>query len=264
MDLLRKGLIVSLVLFANTLLAQASSQNGNPAVIPPEAWQIVQLVNQARAQAGAGPLQWDEALAEAARQHGLRMATEESMGHQYAGEPDISERARRTGAHFSMIAESVATGPAPADIEGGWLRSPDDRNNLLSPQVDRIGIAIVASRGTLYAVADYERSVPVLTQAQVEAAIAELLRRNGIAVLRDTTAARAACVTDEKLSQSRSEAGPQPGFVFRWEDSDLTHLPGALIERVKTPQYSQAAVGSCPAQHVEGGFTTYRVAVLLY
>jgi hypothetical protein len=36
------------------------------------------------------------------------------------------------------------------------------------------------------------------------------------------------------------------------------------MERIHTPQYSQAAVGSCPAQDVKGAFTAYRVAVLLY
>jgi hypothetical protein len=258
-------LTVSLMLVASMLLAQAGSQNGNPVTIPPETGQIVQLVNQARAEAGAGPLQWDTALAEAARQHCLRMATEESIEDQFDGEPALTERASHAGAHFGLIAESAAVGSAPTDIHGGWMRSPDDRSNLLNPQIDRIGVAVIASRGKLYAVADLERAVPILTQAQVEAAIAGLLGRSGISVLHDaadTTAARAVCVTDKPLS--RSEAGRHPGFVLRWQESDLTHLPQALIERIQTPLYSQAAVGSCPAQGVKGAFTAYRVAVLLY
>ena len=255
-------MIANLTLVTSMLLAQTGSPNGNPATIPPESGQIVQLVNLVRAEAGAGPLQWDAALAEAARQHCLRMTAEGRVDHQYEGEPAVAERAGRAGAHFSLIAESVAAGPTPADIHSGWMGSPDDRTNLLNPQVDRIGVAIIASRGVLYAVADYERAVPVLTQSQVEAAIAGLLRHSGIAVLRDTTAARAACVTDRRLS--RFEAGPQPGFVLRWQDSDLTHLPQALMDRITSPQYSKAAVGSCPAQDVNGAFTVYRVAVLLY
>jgi hypothetical protein len=255
-------LIVSLTLVATMLLAQTGSLNANPATIPPESWQIVQMVNQARTEAGAGPLQWDAALAEASRQHCMRMPAEEPIEHQYGGEPDVSERARQAGAHFSLIAESVAVGTTPADIHGEWMRSPDDRTNLLNPQVDRIGVALIASRGALYVVADYERAVPVLTQSQVEAAIAGLLRHSGIAVLHDAAAARAACVTDRRLS--RSEAGPQPSFVLRWQDSDLIHLPQALMDRITSPRYSQAAVGSCPAQDVNDAFTTYRVAVLLY
>jgi uncharacterized protein YkwD len=258
-------LIASLTLVASMLLAQAGSHNGNPSTIPPEAGQIVQLVNQARAAAGAGPLQWDTVLVEAARQHCLRMAAEESAERQYDGEPALTERAAQAGAHFSLIAESVAVGSAPADIHGEWMRSPDDRTNLLNPQADRIGVAVVANGGKLYAVADFERAVPAMTQSQVEAAIAGLLRRSGITVLHDTadtTAARAVCATDRPLS--RDEVGRHPGFVLRWQDSDLTRLPQALMEQIKTPRYSQAAVGSCPAQDVQGAFTAYRVAVLLY
>ena len=255
-------MIVSLTLVASMLLAQPDSPHGNPATIPPEALQIVQQANQARAVVRAGPLQWDAALAEAARQHCLRMAAEGPIEHQYEGEPAVAERAGRAGARFSLIAESVAVGPTPAEIHGVWMRSPDDRANLLNPQVDRVGVAVIVSRGLLYAVADYERAVPVLTQSQVEAAIAGLLRHSGITVMSDTTAARATCVTDKTLS--RSEVGRHPGFVFRWQDPDLTNLPQALVDRIKTPQYSEAAVGSCQAQDVNGPFTTYRVAVLLY
>ena len=247
---------------ASMLLAQTGAQYGGPPTIPPQAGQIVQLLNSARAEAGAGPLRWDTALAEAARQHCLRMDTEGSSDHQYDGELALTERASRSGAHFSSIAESVAVDSNPDDIYGGWMRSPDDRTNLLNPQMDRIGVAIIASRGILYAVADFARAVPVLTQTQVEAAIAGLLRRSGITVLRDAAAARAVCATDRPLS--RAEAGRHPGFVLRWQDSDLTHLPQALTEQIKTPLYSQAEVGNCPAQDVKGAFTAYRVAVLLY
>jgi Cysteine-rich secretory protein family len=211
-------LIVKLTLAASLLFAQAASQ-GNPATIPPEAGHIVQLINQARAEAGAGRLQWDTSLADAARQHCSRMVSEESVEHQYDDEPALTERASRAGAHFSLIAESVADGSAPADIYGEWMRSPDDRANLLNPQVDRIGVASIANGGTFYVVADFERAVSVLTQSQVEAAIGNLLRHSGITVLRDaadTAAARAVCVTDKPLS--RSEAGRHPGFVLRWQD----------------------------------------------
>jgi Cysteine-rich secretory protein family len=259
---MRSQWIVSLTLVASTLLGQTDSPHGNPATTPPEALQIVQLINQARATFKAGPLQWDAALAEAASQHGLRMAAEESIQHQYGGEPAVAERALQAGAHFSLIAESVAAGSSPDDIQSRWMRSPDDRANLLNPQIDRVGVAVIASHDALYVVADLERAVPALTQSQVEAAIAGLLRHSGIAVLRDPTAARDTCVTDETLSSA--EVGRHPGFVLRWQDSDMTTLPQALVEQIKTPKYSEAAVGSCPPQNVNGPFTTYRVAVLLY
>jgi uncharacterized protein YkwD len=112
--------MVSLTLVASMLLAQTGSLNENPATIPPESWRIVQLANQARAEAGAGPLQWDAALAEAARQHCLRMAAEGPTEHRFGGEPAVAERARRAGAHFDLIAKaSQLVLPPPISTAGG-------------------------------------------------------------------------------------------------------------------------------------------------
>ena len=264
MNVLRQGLVLSLALVAPVVFAQAprSSRVESSHAIQAEAWQLVLLANQARAQAGAAPLRWDAALATAARQHCQRMAADRSISHQYVGEPDVSERAKQAGAHFSLVEENVAVGPNPATIHNAWMHSPHHRTNLLNPAVDRVGIAVVASGGSLYAVADYERAVPVLTQEQEEGAIAALLQSSGVGVLRDAALARAACVMDGGMPHAAS--GPQPRFVMRWLNADLNQLPQALVERLATGKYHQAAVGSCSPQSQEGAFTAYRMAVLLY
>jgi len=242
--------------------AQTPAQDGRPVAVEPGAWQIVVLANQARAASGAGPLKWDPALAEAARRHCLRMAEEGEIAHRYGGEPDVTSRAGQAGAHFSLIEENVAVGPDPYTIHDAWMHSAGHRANLLNPEVDRVGVALVASRGTLYAVADYGRAVAVLTQAEVEAAIARLIHAAGVAVLRDPTDARAACEMDRGMPATLS--GAEPRFVMRWQEADLSQLPKPLSERLATGDYRTAAVGSCAPQNVEGAFTVYRVAVLLY
>jgi uncharacterized protein YkwD len=271
MDISRQGLVLYLALIAplalmHPVLAQAPwsrpAQTASSTAIQKEAWQIVLLANQARAQAGAGPLQWDAGLATAARQHCLRMAAEGPISHQYAGEPDVSARAAQAGAHFSLIEENVAIAPTPAAIHNGWMNSLHHRSNLLNPEVDHVGVAVVAGRDGLYAVADYERAVQVLTQAQEEAAVAALVKARGVAIRPDATDARTACSVDRGFRGSRS--GPQPRFVMRWQDADLTHLPQELADELASGMYHQASVGSCPAQGQEGSFTAYRIAVLLY
>jgi uncharacterized protein YkwD len=201
MDILRQGLALSLALVAPAVFAQAarSSRVESSHAIQAEAWQLVLLANQARAQAGAAPLRWDAALATAARQHCQRMAADRSISHQYVGEPDVSERAKQAGAHFSLVEENVAVGPDPATIHNAWMHSPHHRASMLNPDVDRVGMAVVASGGTLYAVADYERAVPLLTQEQEEGAIAALLQSSGVGVLRDAALARAACAMDDGM-----------------------------------------------------------------
>ena len=269
MDISRQGLVLYLALIAPLALmhpvmaqtpwshpAQIASSNA----IQSEAWQLVLLANQARAQAGAGPLKWDAALATAARQHCLRMAAEGPISHQYPGEPDVSERAAQAGARFSLIEENVAIAPTPAAVHNGWMNSPGHRSNLLNPKVDHVGVAVVAGRNGLYAVADYERAVPVMSQSQIEAQVAGLL--HGVAILPNAALARTACGAEGALS--RSASGPRPRFAMFWEDEQLTHLPKSLVDALASGKYHQASVGSCSPQGEESVFTAYRIAVLLY
>jgi uncharacterized protein YkwD len=225
--------------------------------------QIFALANQARAQAGVGRLAWDPALAIAALAHCRRMAYEGPIAHRYGGEPDVSQRAADAGARFGVIEENVAIGPSAPAIHDEWMNSPGHRQNLLSPDVDRVGIAVVSARGVLYAVADYSHAAPALTPAQVESQVASLIRVSGVAILGDPSLARAACGTDSGVPRA-APGSPQPRFIMRWQDSDLDRLPQSLVDRLSSGNYRKAAIGSCPAQSVEGAFTAYRVAVLLY
>jgi hypothetical protein len=262
---LRTFLLAALPALVAAQIAAQGSHAGS-GILAAEAEEIRAMANQARAQAGVGRLEWDQALAAAALQHCLRMAAEGPISHQYRGEPDLSARAAQAGAHFSVIEENVAIGPSADRIHEEWMESPGHRANLLSPDVDRVGIAVVAARGVLYAVADYSRGVEQLSATQVEARVAALIRVSGVAILRDPSLARQACATDEGMPRTENgmAGGAMPRFVMRWQDADLTQLPQALADRLSSGNYRQAAVGSCPAQVAEGAFSAYRVAVILY
>jgi hypothetical protein len=229
---------------------------------PAKAEQLYAMANATRDQGGLRQLEWDPALAEAAMKHCMRMAAEGPISHRYGGEPDLSERAGAAGAHFSLIEENIAVGSYPGKIHQGWLDSPGHRANLLNPDIDRIGVAVVAAQGVLFAVADYARGVPVLATAQVESAVAGLLRTKGVVIRQDAADARATCHLDRGLPSMAGAEPPQ--FVMRWQGPDLDRLPPELVERLASGRYRQAAVGSCPARNAEGAFTVYRVAVLLY
>jgi hypothetical protein len=51
---------------------------------------------------------------------------------------------------------------------------------------------------------------------------------------------------------------------MRWEGSDLSRLPDVLVSKLHSGQYRSAAVGVCDSAQPGQGFTTYKVAVLLY
>jgi len=252
-------LAMALAFFLPCALAASGSEHGGPQGMQGAAEQLFALANQTRANYGLGALKWDQALAASALQHCVRMTQGGSLSHQYRGEPDVTLRAGRAGAHFSLIEENIAVGPYASGIHQGWMNSPGHRANLLNTAIDRVGIAVLAHGGALYAVADYARAVPVLTSVQVEGAFAVMLRARGLSVLRDSSVARAWCA-----SSGRFKPADAASFLMRWQGSDVTQLPAELARRIASGEYREAVVGSCPAEAVDRGFTTYRVAVLLY
>jgi hypothetical protein len=260
MRILKQGLVLCLAVLGTLCVAQEQGPAGQ--FVPAQADHLFALANQARMQNGARQLTWDDALAEAARRHCMLMAQEGPIAHRYGGELGLAERAGQAGARFSLIEENVALGPTAEEIHEEWMHSPGHRANLLNPQVNRVGIAVVASRGELYAVADYSTGVAVLKQSQVERQVERLIRVSGVEILNRHEEARAACRTNSGLPST--QGGPMPRFVMRWQDPDLKQLPQALADRLASGNYRAASVGSCPAEGLHGSFSAYRIAVLLY
>jgi len=228
-----------------------------------ESQELVALANQARSQAGVPALKWDPALAQAALKHTRRMVSEGgAIQHDYPGELVLSERAGLSGAHFNLIEENIAVGPTSPEIHDAWMHSRLHRENMLNPDVDRIGIAVIARRGVLYATADFTRAVEAYSPAQVEDKVGSLIARSGVKVIADHSLAREACTSNSGFP--RVANGAEPSFVMRWQDSDLSHLPGNLAQQLSSGRFHQGAVGSCPPNGEAGTFTAYRVAVLLY
>jgi len=260
MRISRWGLILCLGAGAQLAMAQAPSSSpldGKPDNVRIEAWQIIVLANQARAAAGLSPLRWNESLAEAAHKHCVRMSLEGQTAHRYKDEPDVHQRAGEAGARFSLIEENIAVGSKPVEIHQQWIDSLENRAALLNPKVDNVGVAVVDLNGMLYAVADYAHIVSVLTEAQVEAAIAGLLRTQGLFIAHDGTDARLVCA-------GRGMVSVKPSFLMIWQNSDLTQLPADLQKVLPQAHFRKAAVGSCPAHDLDGNFNQYRIAVLFY
>jgi hypothetical protein len=221
--------------------------------------QVMELANADRAQHGLGPLRWDPALAQAATQHAQIMAGQPTLSHQYAGEPDLVARAGTAGAHFRSVAENVAVGPNPQALEQEWMHSPLHRANILNPQMNGIGVALVRQGANYYAVEDFDDGVAQLGQAQIEQKIAQLLQQRGLQPAGLTEIARQTCALDHG-----SAGGPKPWFIMRWEGTDLGRLPDQLEEKIATGKYHKAAVGACDSGSAGQGFTTYKLAVMLY
>jgi hypothetical protein len=250
----RKGKTITALLTGLFLLgtwAGAAVQQGNE-----KEQRILELTNQDRTAQGLQPLHWDRSLAAAAAVHVDRMKDEKTLSHQYPGEPDVKARAAQAGAHFQAIAENIAMGPSAEAIEKQWMNSLPHRQNILDPQMNSIGIAVVQKDGYLYAVEDFANANQSLTRKQIEQKVGELLRAQRIEPSAPSKIGEEACMQQG----TPADAGPVKAVV-RFQTPDLSKLPDQVAQQLSSEQYTKAAVGACNS---EGTFTTYRVAVVLY
>jgi hypothetical protein len=247
-------LLLALALISSTALCAQS-----PPDLPQDVSELLTLTNQDRAAQGLGPLRWSSELAQAAQLHDERMVQRNDLQHQFPDEPDVPTRAGQAGAHFRAVAENIALGPNAADIEKQWMHSTMHRTNILDPEMNIIGIALVHHRGEVWAVEDFAHAVEALGPPEIEGRVIGLLAQQG---MRDATATADARQTCEM--EHGSAGGSRPRFVMRWEGSDLNRLPDVLVSKLQTGQFRSAAVGVCGGAQPGQGFTTYRVAVLLY
>jgi Cysteine-rich secretory protein family len=243
--------IVPLVLFLTPTLYAAPPQTSQADQA------LLNAANHDRVAAGLPSLKWDPALAAAAHQHALRMAQSNQLSHQLPGEPPMQDRARHAGARFSLIAENVAQGPTVLGLHTQWMNSAPHRANLLDPELNAVGISVVQSGNTLFAVEDFSTAVPTLSVDEQEQEVAPQIERHGMQVTTGSADARKTCELD------RGWAGPRPASVLRYEMSDLSHLPDEVMQKVASGKFHSAAVGACNA----GGateFARFRVAILLF
>lgn len=137
------------------------------------------------------------------------------------------------------------------------MSTPVHRANLLDPKMNAVGIGVIESGGLLYAVEDFAHTVTAPKRDEIESQVMKALQKAGISSVKMTDAARSNCE-----SQSNTAAGAQ--LVVHWEGSNPGQLPDMLVQRMARGTYHAAAVGACPSAQSNQGFSTYRVAVLLY
>ena len=121
---------------------------------------IFDSANRERATRQLPALKWNALLASAARLHAQKMAQAGAISHQFPGEMDMGMRLRVAGVRFTSAAENVAQGPTAAVIQQEWMNSPSHRDNILDPELDSLGVAVVARNGELFAVQDFALASP--------------------------------------------------------------------------------------------------------
>ena len=213
--------------------------------------------NRERASLGLRPLQWDTALANAARLHTTLLAEHSVLSHRFDGEADLQTRLRLAGASFSLVAENVAEAPEVTALHIAWMNSPPHRANILDPKVDSIGIAIERRGEQYFATQDFAAVVEPLSREQQEQQIARLLQAHGLALAAPLGDARRNC------DQDPVPFSAQPVTVVRFETSDLRQLPNDLARMVSSGRFGRASVAACEMP-TASPFARFRMTVLLF
>jgi uncharacterized protein YkwD len=140
----------------------------------PEAEQVLlDLANQARAQAGAPRLTLDAGLSQAARTHAESMFAARQLSHQFEGEPSLPQRlGTATHTQLDQEGENVALDFDAAKGHEHLMLSPPHRANLLNPAYNVVGLGVVRSGDRLYIVQDFGHALPNYSVAQVKERVA--------------------------------------------------------------------------------------------
>ena len=222
---------------------------------------LLNQANQDRAARGLAPVAADPLLTQAALFHARQMVEHNDISHGFAGEPDLSERGSTAGVHFSLITENVAEAQSADVIHELWMHSPDHRANLLDPEVNAVGIAVIDHDGAAFAVEDFAATVTPMSLEQQERTVLKSLSATGLTPLDRTDqviAARSTCGM-----QAGYAGAQQPWYILRYRAARLDHLPGTLQTRIGSGVYHRIAVGACSTS-TQSPFASYSVAILLY
>lgn len=219
---------------------------------------LYDAVNRERAQLGLNSLQWDTALANAARLHTSLLAEHDSLSHRFEGEADLQTRLRMAGATFRMVAENVAEAYDVATLHIAWMNSAPHRANILDPQVDSIGIAIVRRGDQYYATQDFAAMVAPLSREQQEQQVSRLLQAAGLVMNGSVEDARRNCDANRG-----GGFAVQPSAIAHFETAELSKLPNDLARMAGSGRFRHAAVGACEVQNPTA-FARFRLTVLLY
>jgi uncharacterized protein YkwD len=104
---------------------------------------IFDLLNRARLDAGADPLAWSDALAAVAAGHAREMYLEGYFSHRSPATGTVGDRLAAAGAVYSLAGENLALAATPNQVHEGLMGSPGHRENILRPEFNRVGVAVV-------------------------------------------------------------------------------------------------------------------------
>lgn len=232
--------------------------------------QLLDLANRERARAGLPPLQKDEGLTQAAREHGAAMAAQKKLSHQFSGEPNLVHRlAANTKTRLDQAGENVAFAGSVDQAQDSLMHSPPHRANLLNAGYNVAGFSVVRSGSLLYVTQDFGHSLPTHSDDEAEVLVGRNVDRiraqtrlPGLHRMDSSEATAAACGM-AKADSLRAPA-PPARVILRYTTSQPQILPENASRAITNRSVRAFAVGSCYARTASYPAGVYWVALLFY
>jgi uncharacterized protein YkwD len=238
--------------------ARASDYQPTPSFDEQAEQQLLEMANQARAQVGAPPLQFDEGLILAARAHAEAMAEQQQLSHQFDAEPSLPHRLSAASVlHLDRAGENVALDTCADQAHQHLMLSPPHRENLLDASYNVAGFGVIRSGEHLYIVQDFGHSLPAYSTDQTEDAIANAvsrarhsahlptLTRRSDAILREAVCSMA---QEDRLATRSMHKLAQRYFVLSYTNMHPEVLPATATRLIGDRTVKNLAVGVCYAR----------------
>jgi uncharacterized protein YkwD len=237
---------------------------------------LLDLANQARAQAGLRPLQMDDGLTQAARAHAAAMAAQQQLSHELPGEPSLAQRlAANCTLHLDRAGENVSFAGSVDQAEESLMHSPPHRENLLNPGYNVAGFGVVRSGFSLYIAQDFGHSLPAYSPRQasdiVSGSVARARREANLVQLRwidnensngNGTASTAACAMAK--SDSLNAPAQSGRHILRYTTMQPELLPDGAVAAIADRNAQGFTVGTCFARTPTYPSGVYWVDLILY
>jgi uncharacterized protein YkwD len=235
--------------------------------------QLVQLINQSRAEAGLPALLVDRRLTEAARKHTLRMTQHKELSHQYPDEEALPLRYADENLRSDKQAENIALEPDVPLAHDGFMHSPGHRANILNPDYNAIGVGVIDTGHEIYVTEDFARRMPDYSEHQADSSLQHAIERYASErkvplPVRKSLGALHEIACKMALNDSLDTDAPwgvaRPHSVAAWTANDLEKLPPNATGLLLQPQHSTYALGVCYAPSVSHPGGAYWVVMVFY
>jgi len=235
--------------------------------------QLLSLINQERAKEGLAPLDLDDRLTQAARKHSQLMAQDETMEHQFDGEPALAIRLSDENVRSDHDGENIAVDSDVAVAHAMLMKSPPHRANVLSPQFNAVGIGVARSEDLLYITEDFAHVLPNYSELEADAAaqqaINDYVRSQGLPLPTRKTRTQLthmACdmALEDKLDSDKVREVPGVSSGVVWTAGDLRKLPPGLKKLLAQPLPSGYSLGVCFAPSVSHPGGIYWLVMVVY